>query len=462
VSRADAPRARMPASRASVATTKVAAITMIAMIASVASITALGAIMPACGDTVVDGDCADGYVRCGAICVLADHCADASLVDAPDGADASGDSSADTATDAWTDAAIDAAIDSAPDSSSDSSSDAATDAATDSAMDSPMDSASDSAGDAPSDAAVDGDTLVDACPAPPYTTPSSCGGCGVVCSGATPSCTLGDAGSYACAPFCTAPLVDCGGVCVDTTIDPNNCGGCGILCPTGLCDSSTCRGARSGHEVIIGHDYASSAPNASAGLLVANGVFLAPANPVRVLWFDAWADPTAESAVAKIIQYQATAIGRSWTRTYASSAADVVGKLGVASYDVLLLLDQPRAPGGALATLGGSIGASIDSFASAGGIVVTLDGGGGAGEMPSFLASSGILATSGHTTVTGDTIDVVAPADAVGLDVLTPYLGAKDSVSFQLTVSPSPTLVVVAADATSSAPVVLHRVVKKP
>lgn len=37
------------------------------------------------------------------------------------------------------------------------------------------------------------------------------------------------------------PLVDCGGVCVDTTTDPDHCGGCGNACAIGqVCVSSAC------------------------------------------------------------------------------------------------------------------------------------------------------------------------------------------------------------------------------
>lgn len=61
----------------------------------------------------------------------------------------------------------------------------------------------------------------------PLTDALNCGQCGVMCTGATPSC--------------------CGGVCVDTTADPLNCRSCGTRCPTttATCCDSTCRDLRS-------------------------------------------------------------------------------------------------------------------------------------------------------------------------------------------------------------------------
>jgi hypothetical protein len=49
-----------------------------------------------------------------------------------------------------------------------------------------------------------------------------------------------DAGTDA-ALHCTAPRVDCSGVCADTHTDPHHCGSCGHACPSGdVCMNGTC------------------------------------------------------------------------------------------------------------------------------------------------------------------------------------------------------------------------------
>jgi len=71
------------------------------------------------------------------------------------------------------------------------------------------------------------------------TKPTSCGACGVVCTG-TDVC-----GPSGCTQTCPAPTQLCGGSCVDTTKSIANCGGCNKPCPTPAnadptCSNSTC------------------------------------------------------------------------------------------------------------------------------------------------------------------------------------------------------------------------------
>jgi hypothetical protein len=445
-------------------------------------ISALFAIAaPACSAPVVGGRCADGYDPCGMRCVPAGTCGGGALPDASDARDAR--DATDPSEVAPTDDA-DAIVDSTvvlPDTPI--SGDAADTGGGDA-----TDTATCADGDVGTDAsdpdAADGtaDTDVDACPAPPFDSPSNCGACGVVCAGATPACKLvppsaadagADAGAdassdaagptYACAPFCDAPTTYCSGTCVDLSIDANSCGACGAFCPSGLCNGGKCRGARVGHYVTIGHDYTGVVPSAAVAQVVANAVFLPTTNPVKVLAFDGWADTTTNGAVDSVGKILGSGkSGRTWAPTRVGSEADLLANLNIDAFDVLLVYDQPNAPAGSLATLGDGLAAQILSFGQSGGVVVVLDGGGGRAEMPWFLRRSGVLDVTEERNATGLTLETLAFSDAVGLGVLSSYLAPARSVSFGLGVSLSKDLVSIIDDPASSRPVVLHTVVRKP
>jgi hypothetical protein len=53
---------------------------------------------------------------------------------------------------------------------------------------------------------------------------ANCGGCGNVCD-AVQQCILGR-----CEFACPSGQADCGAGCIDVTADPANCGGCGNVC----------------------------------------------------------------------------------------------------------------------------------------------------------------------------------------------------------------------------------------
>lgn len=81
------------------------------------------------------------------------------------------------------------------------------------------------------------------CEAALATDRANCGSCGRACL-STQNCV---AGTCMASVTCTAPQVNCSGVCVDTTSDSNNCGLCGRVCTTGTtCRSSVCMTATTG------------------------------------------------------------------------------------------------------------------------------------------------------------------------------------------------------------------------
>jgi hypothetical protein len=300
----------------------------------------------------------------------------------------------------------------------------------------------------------------DGCPPPPYVTAEYCGACDISCSGDTPSCKVQIDGTFACARACEEPQTYCAGSCVDLAVDPQNCGACGNVCPTGLCNGGTCRGASAGHVVVVGHDFVGAAPGLAVSRVITNAVFLANKNPVRVITFEQWADPAAVASVQSILDGASSASGRTYVKTVAANAMDFRDRLLIDQFDVALVFDQTNAPAGVLATIGSDTKGSLDSFSRVGGVVVVLDGGGGSSEMPSFLTASTMLGVSAHDGNTSP-VDVVAPADAIGIGVHSPYSAPARSVTFTVSDPSSPSLITVVAEPLSAKPVVLHKVVFK-
>jgi hypothetical protein len=230
-----------------------------------------------------------------------------------------------------------------------------------------------------------------------------------------------------------------------------------------LCNGGKCRGAKAGHFVAVGHDFAGVPKTSTAAQVAYASVFLPPTNPVRVLAFDAWADRSdggAEQSVDAILG--AAASGRTWSKTRASSEGDVLSKLDVDTYDVLLVYDQPHAPDGALAAFGTHLAAQLLSFGQAGGVVVVLDGGTGTAQMTDFLVAGGIVGVSDEATVSGLPLENLAPGDAVGIDLLSSYMAPRDSVGFTLSEPATKDLIVVVDEAGTGRAVVVHKVVRKP
>lgn len=448
-------------------------------------VVALFALSLGC-DAVVDGSCAEGYLFCDDACRPIADChrrdaaapidsssadsaeIDSSTIDSTtvdsaeiDAADSSMIDSAEADSSTIDSAPVDSeTVDSAPVDSGAVDSALADTAAVDSTVvdSSLVDSAT--IDSAIVDSGVD-TAVPDTCPSPPYVTATNCGACGVTCSGATPSCKAGLDGTYACGPVCDAPTTQCPAGCVDLDVDPNNCGGCGKTCATGLCNGGRCRGAKTGHVVVVGHDYSGATPTVAASRVLVNAVFLPPKNPVRVLAYQQWSEPAAVSSIKAILDAGAAARGRTYAMTVATSLASFRDQLLIDNFEVALVLDQPNAPAGALGVVGSSASLSLDSFSRVGGVVVVLDGGSGVSQMPQFLTASTMLGTSGHTTITGKSVDVVAPSDPIASGVLGPYVSPTRSVSFSVTDPPSSSLVTVVSEPVATRPVVLHKTVLK-
>ena len=257
--------------------------------------------------------------------------------------------------------------------------------------------------------------------------------------------------------MCTPPEVRCAGLCVDTSSDPDNCGACGHVCPSNACSAGKCVGAAPGHVVVIGHDY-ETAPStfSSQARVLVNATLIPASNPLRVLSYEEYADPSAVNNAEAVVTAEAKQLGRSVTFAPVSSSQTVSSTIDDAGYDVLLVHDQRSAPAGTLASIGSSWQSDghVAAFLHAGGVVVVLTGGGGTGEMPGLATSAGLLDVTSQSTVTGP-LTVLAPADAVGSGVVSPYVPKPSTVTLATEANGGDVVWVVAQN---GAPVVVHKI----
>lgn len=262
---------------------------------------------------------------------------------------------------------------------------------------------------------------------------------------------------------CDDGLTYCAGSCVDTTSDPFNCGACGVVCPSLLCQNSQCVGGVPGSFVVAGHDFDGSYSAAQAKLL-GNALLLSPAKNIRVRGYEEYASATAISNVKTILAAAAAAASRTIAYTAATTPSDVSPGMTALNTDVLVIYDQSSAPASTLQAIGAGWSSTIASFTHVGGVVIALDGAGGQNpQMPALIQSAGILDVSSDTSIKQFTpLDVVAPADAVGLGVVSPYGAAKRSVYFACNEPNGGAVTYVVEDpendAGPSQPVVVHKV----
>jgi hypothetical protein len=268
--------------------------------------------------------------------------------------------------------------------------------------------------------------------------------------------------------------LNCGGTCINPVTNPLNCGACRIVCPSGLCATSLCVGSIPGGIILIGDDYQASTYNASQARVLSNAAFLFQSasgaadagNPLNVLSYERYADPMAVANVDAILNAAATNFTRSLNITSTDNDTDVPNTLTIQKYGVLLIHDQVNANEADLGMLGASWSSAISTFTKAGGIVVILDGGTGAAQMPDFVSAiheadgTPLLDVTGQSPLpAGTNLDVTAPADSVSLGVISPYAAGTNSVSFSTEPSGTSVIYVVGPlmDATPVGPTVVRK-----
>jgi len=298
---------------------------------------------------------------------------------------------------------------------------------------------------------------------PPFDTAEHCGSCNTVCVDPTPVCTpVGN--THECQINCDLPLVNCNNACVDLNSDSEHCGACNVSCPSAICSGGQCIGAQAGHIVSVCMNYREVVSTSQAPItLLGNAVFLPLINPVKVLAFSQYADPTVQARVDQTIGWAAQARGgRTFQITTVTNPDDVNAQLQKPDYDVFLIYDQQLAAAGILGGYGTQWSKAIESFSFVGGIIVALDGNTGAREMGVLLTNAGILPVTAQSTVSRTQVYNRRAGDVIGVNVVSPFLAPRDACVFttsavddsitSFVVTDNPTL------ATDRRPVAVHRI----
>jgi hypothetical protein len=224
---------------------------------------------------------------------------------------------------------------------------------------------------------------------------------------------------------CDPPLTACFGECVNTDDDPDNCGACGTVCGSGLCEMGECVGETVGHVVLIGHDY--STWRSGQARLLGNAVALAPGNPIRVVFYRGNAASGFLEQVSAAITSGLGSSGRTWEFVIASTDDELRDLLRTNS--ALIVLPQDGT-GDAIEATGAASQVQLNQFLARGGSIVVLEG--TRGQSHRFLVGAQLLAVAGPMGITDQTVNVVAPTDALATAVPTMYRAESRSVSFTL------------------------------
>jgi hypothetical protein len=177
-------------------------------------------------------------------------------------------------------------------------------------------------------------------------------------------------------------------------------------------------------------NYRETSAGVTPTTLLGNAVFLPRFNPVKILAYDEFADPSVRSRVDLTIGWAGADIGQGYRITSINHPDSVNSQLKKPDYDVFLMYEQSLAPTGTLSTYGSKWAQTLESFSYVGGVIVVLSGATGTKEMPEFLTSARLLEVTSETAVSNSFVYNREPGSSLGTGVENQFLAPHDACVF--------------------------------
>jgi hypothetical protein len=234
--------------------------------------------------------------------------------------------------------------------------------------------------------------------------------------------------------------------------------GPGIACVDGACEGIT-GGASGGQAVVIAANYGDVALGDPEAVLLGNALFLHPSEPLRVLDYAEHVQigSPALEIVTDLMGDEAIIRDRTVQAWTLPSDNQLHAALATDAFDVLLVRDQDGAPEDRLVQIGASWKQALASFMAKGGVVVVLGSTLGNNEMGAFLEKALGFETAFLHNVSSQSVTNVAPGDPLGWGVLPTFVTGAATAALPQAAGSTAGVTVVVTDATSS-PVALRLV----
>jgi hypothetical protein len=178
----------------------------------------------------------------------------------------------------------------------------------------------------------------------------------------------------------------------------------------------------SGHIVAIGHDY--RLYNRAMTRLLGNSIALGSRPVLRVARYRGTSAQPAAAGTAAAMAAGLAQLGRAWQHVPLPAAPSPTALDGI---DVLVIEAQGGS-GDAAHAAGAAWASVLDLLLQRGGVVVVLEG--TAGVSYRFAEGANLFTVAGTADATGLEATLAIPADAIGQQVVSPYLAVSLSAAF--------------------------------